>query len=84
MSQVFSLPMEIQEIITMPYFNNRKSKAWMLKFNGFREIIEIDSKEMWMESKLEMSLIHLFRVHWPYHRPKISINCVDHVNIKYW
>lgn len=84
MSQVFSLPMEIPEIIVMSYFNNQKSKTWMLKFNGRKVIIEINAKEMWMELELEMSLVHLFRMLWPYHRPKISLNCVDHVNIKYW
>lgn len=31
-----------------------------------------------------MILNHLFRIRWPYQRPKISLNCVDHVNIKYW
>ena len=48
MSQVFSLPMEIQEITTMTYFNDKKLEALMLKFNGFIPIIEIDAQEMWM------------------------------------
>ena len=84
MSQVFSSPMEIQEIIAMYYFNNRKSETWMLKFNGPKVIVEIDAKEMWMELELEMSVVHLFCMIWPYHRPNISLNCVDHVNVKYW
>jgi len=84
MSQVFSLPMKIQKIIAMSYFNDRNSEAWTLRLNGYKVTIEINAKEMWMESELEMSLIHLLRVHWPYQRPKISLNYVDHVNIKYW
>jgi len=31
-----------------------------------------------------MSLVHLFHVHWPYHKPKIFLNYVDYVNVKYW
>jgi len=84
MSQVFSLLMEIQEIIAMSYFNNQKSETWMLKFNESKVIVEIDAKEMWMELESKMSLVHLFHMLWPYHKPKISLNYVDHVNIKYW
>ena len=60
MSQVFSLPMEIQEKIAMSYYNNQNSEAWVLKHNGYEVTIEIDIKEMWMELKSKMSLIHLF------------------------
>ena len=83
MSQVFSLPKKIQEIIAISYYNNWKFEAWILKIDVYKAIIEINTKEMWMESELEMSLVHLFWIHWPYHKPKISPNCVDHVNIKY-
>lgn len=49
MSQVFSLPMEIQEKIAMSYYNNQNSEAWVLKHNGYKVTIEIYAKEMWME-----------------------------------
>ena len=74
MSQVFSLPMEIQEKITMSYYNNRNSEAWVLKHNGYKVTIEIDAKDMCMELESKISLIHLFHIHWPYQRPKISLN----------
>jgi len=73
--------MEIQEIIAMSYFNNRKSETWMLKFYESKVIVEIDAKEMWMELESEMSLVHLFHMLLPYHKPKISLNYVDHVNV---
>lgn len=84
MSQVFSLPIEIQEIIAIPYYNDLKFEVWMLKFNGSKVTIEIEAKEMCMELKSEMSLIHLFHVHWLYQRPKFLLNYVDHVNIRHW
>jgi len=56
----------------------------MLKFYGPKVIVEIHAKETWMELESEMSLVHSFHMLWPYHRPKISLNCVDHVNVKYW
>ena len=76
--------MEIQEIIAMFYYNDQNSEVQRLKINGYKAIVEINAKEMWMELKFEISLIHLFCIHWPYQRPKISLDCVDHVNIKNW
>ena len=60
MSQVFSLPKEIQEIIAISYYNDQNFEAWTLKIDGYKATIEINAKEMWMELELEMSLIHLF------------------------
>lgn len=66
MSQAFFLPMEIQEIMVMVYFNDQKSEAWMLRFNEFKVTIEIETKEIWRKLEYEMSLIHLFCIHWSY------------------
>jgi len=83
MSQVFSLPNEIQEIIAMSYYNNQTSEAWTLKIDGYKATIKINAKEIWMESESKMSFVYLFQIHWCYHKPKILLNCVDHSNIKY-
>ena len=60
MSQVFSLPKEIQEIIAIYYYNDQNSKAWILKIDGYKATVEINAKEMWLESESEMSLVHFF------------------------
>ena len=49
MSQIFLLPMEIQEIIAISYYNDRNSEAWTLKINGYKATIKINAKEIWME-----------------------------------
>ena len=50
MSQVFSLPQEIQEIIAMSYYNNQNSKAWTLKIDGYKATIKINTKKILMKS----------------------------------
>ena len=49
MSQVFSLPIEIQNKIAMSYYNDQNFEAWVLRLNWYKVTIEIDIKEMWME-----------------------------------
>ena len=49
MFQVFSLPMEIQEIIAISYYNDRNSKAWTLRLDEYKATIKINAKEMWMQ-----------------------------------
>jgi len=51
----FDLPRELQLVITMIYFENHTSKAWELKINGLKVVIEVKAQEMCTEQESEMS-----------------------------
>lgn len=50
--------------------------------NYLKGLIEIKAQEIWMEHDSEMGLLHLFRIHWPYNKPRVLLNCVNYVNFK--
>jgi len=36
-----------------------------------------------MEQDSKMVLVHIFRIHWPYNKPKILLNYVNHVTFRF-
>jgi len=83
MAYFIDLPREMQLVIAMNYFENRKSNAWELKTNGSKVVIEVKAQEIWMEQESKISSLQWFHLHWLYDKPKVLIDCIEDVNMKF-
>lgn len=53
------------------------------KNNGLKVVIEIKAQEIWMKQESEMSLMQWFYLHYPSDKPKIVIDTIEYVYIKF-
>lgn len=49
MANFLALPKDIQKVISMKYYENRISNAWIFKINDSKVVIEVEAQEIWME-----------------------------------
>lgn len=50
--------------------------------NNIKVTIELQAKDIWMKTESLTNWIHLFCLRWPYERPRILLNYVDHMTLQ--
>ena len=83
MAHFLNLVREMQLVIAMKYFKNHISNVWKLKINVSKVAIKVKAQEIWMEQESNISLLQQFHLCWPCEKPKILIDYIEDVHIKF-
>lgn len=82
-SNIFSMPVEIQQKMALTFYNTCQSYDWDVKVNRYKAIICIRAFELWCSLNSKFDLMIYFYLLWPIEKLKIIIDYTHNMTFKY-